>query len=160
MPVAQWTEDPSVSVGDIGVMLDGVSHVTLEGISVAHSKATGISARRVSDVLLSNCTVYGHGANGVTIDDALRSGIVDSHVYDVGCIGVTLSGGNHTSLEPGLNFALRNRIHHMANFKRTYQPVRKPERYLLLFCAVIITLMGALLATGNTLVRGEQHDKP
>ena len=39
-----------------------------------------------------------------------------------GCIGVTLDGGYIPTLEPGLNFALRNRIHHMANFKRTYQP--------------------------------------
>jgi len=122
VPLEQWTEDPSVSVGDIAVMLDGTSHVTLEGVIVAHAKDTGISAERVSDVLISNCTVFGHGANGVTIDDALRSGVVDSHIYDVGCIGVTLSGGNITTLEPGLNFALRNRIHHMANFKRTYQP--------------------------------------
>jgi hypothetical protein len=62
------------------------------------------------------------GANGVVIDDAKRSGITDSHVYDVGCIGVTLSGGNITTLEPGLNWAVGNRIHHMANYKRTYQP--------------------------------------
>jgi hypothetical protein len=148
VPLEQWTEDPSVSVGDVGVTLDGTNHITLEGIIIAHAKDTGISAERVSDVLISNCTVFGHGANGVTIDDAFRSGIIDSHVYDVGCIGVTLSGGNHTTLDPGLNFALRNRIHHseftsnrstiaprglwgdsdrllvlaVANFKRTYQP--------------------------------------
>jgi hypothetical protein len=90
VPLEQWTEDPSVSVGDVGVTLDGTNHITLEGIIIAHAKDTGISAERVSDVLISNCTVFGHGANGVTIDDAFRSGIIDSHVYDVGCIGVTL----------------------------------------------------------------------
>lgn len=122
VPLAQWTENPSVSVGDNAVKVDGTSFVTLDGIIMAHAKDTGVSAVNVSDVLISNCTVFGHGANGVVIDNAKRSGIVDSHVYDVGCIGVTLSGGNITTLEPGLNFALRNRIHHMANFKRTYQP--------------------------------------
>ena len=122
LPLEQWTQNPSVSVGLVAVRMDGTRHVSMEGVTVAHAKDTGISAVNVSDVLIENCTVFGHGADGVTIDGATRSGITDSHVYDVGCIGVTLSGGNVTTLEPGLNFALRNRIHHMANFKRTYQP--------------------------------------
>ena len=122
LPLSQWTEEPSVSVADNAVTLDGTSHVTLHGVTVAHAKDTGVSAKAVSNVVVSNCTVFGHGANGVTIDNATKSGIVDSHVYDVGCIGVTLDGGYIPTLEPGLNFALRNRIHHMANFKRTYQP--------------------------------------
>lgn len=122
VPLEQWTESPSVSVGLNAVNIDGSRHVSLHGIVVAHAKGTGVSAVNVSDVVISNCTVFGHGANGVVIDNAKRSGIVDSHVYDVGCIGITLAGGNITTLEPGLNYALRNRIHHMANFKRTYQP--------------------------------------
>jgi hypothetical protein len=121
-PIESWTDDPIVSVNMTAVGLDGTSHVALENVTVAHARGTGVSASGVTDVVLRNCTVFGIGANAVVIEDALRSGIIDSHVYDVGCIGVTVGGGDFTTLTPGLNFALRNRIHHMAMFKRTYQP--------------------------------------
>ena len=121
-PMTEWIDIPTVSVNMTAVSLDGTSHVSLENVTVAHAKGTGVSAKKVSDVVLKNCTVYGHGANGVVIEDGFRSGITDSEVYDVGCIGVTLGGGDFETLTPGLNFALRNHIHHMANFKRTYQP--------------------------------------
>jgi hypothetical protein len=86
-PISEWTDTPTVSVNMTAVSLDGSSHVTLENVTVAHAKGTGVSAKKVSDVVLKNCTVYGHGANGVVIEDGLRSGISDSEIYDVGCIG-------------------------------------------------------------------------
>jgi hypothetical protein len=56
------------------------------------------------------------------MEQAFRSGVQDTEIYDVGCVGLTLSGGEFETLTPGHNWALRNHIHHMANFKRTYQP--------------------------------------
>ena len=98
LPLSQWTEEPSVSVADNAVTLDGTSHVTLHGVTVAHAKDTGVSAKAVSNVVVSNCTVFGHGANGVTIDNATKSGIVDSHVYDVGacCTGAVCGCCEHS----------------------------------------------------------------
>jgi hypothetical protein len=92
------------------------------GLVVAHARVTGISAQGVRDTNIVNCTVFGHGADGVLMSGATRSNVVDCLIHDVGCVGMTVSGGNHTTLEPGLNSAKGNRVYHISQYKRTYQP--------------------------------------
>jgi hypothetical protein len=46
--------------------------------------------------------------------------VVDSEVSHTGCAGVSTSGGNQKTLDPG-NITVRgNNIHHIALWKRTY----------------------------------------
>ena len=57
VPLAEWSEAPVVSVSDVAVRLDGVSHVTLEGLIIAHAKTVGVSAICVSYGPLHNRSV-------------------------------------------------------------------------------------------------------
>ena len=122
VPKERWTEAPVISVADVAVMLDGTSHITLEGLTIAHARTIGVSATNVSEVVIRNSTIWGCGAKGVVIDDAQDSGMVGCHIFSTGCGGAVVSGGNFTTLKPGNNYALNNRIHDMANYKRSYQP--------------------------------------
>jgi hypothetical protein len=122
LPISMWSAVPVVSSVGIGVKLDETSHVTLDSVMVRHAKGTGISAIGVTSVSVTNCTVHGIGGDGVTIFQALKSGISNSRIFDVGCTGVHVTGGNFTTLEPGLNWATGNRIHNMSRYKRTQQP--------------------------------------
>ena len=110
------------STADVAVMLDGTSYITLEGLTIAHARTIGVSATNVSEVVIRNSTIWGCGAKGVVIDDAQGSGLVGCHIFSTGCGGAIVSGGNFTTLKPGNNYALKNRIHDMANYKRSYQP--------------------------------------
>ena len=71
---------------------------------------------------MSNCTVWGIGAKGVVLDDATHSALSDSHIYDTGCGGAVVSGGDFVTLQPGHNVASGNEIHDVCNYKRSYQP--------------------------------------
>lgn len=122
LPSAMWASEPVVSDASVGVKLDGASHLTLDSVTVRHAKGTGISAVGVTSVSVTNCTVHGIGGDGVTIFQAWRSGISGSRIFDVGCTGVHVTGGNFTTLEPGLNWADGNRIYNMSRYKRTQQP--------------------------------------
>eukprot|EP01052_Picozoa_sp_SAG31_P026426 SAG31_NODE_2393_length_5793_cov_18.326484_6_plen_465_part_00 len=121
-PQEQWSDMPVISASDVAVTLDGVSYVSLEGVKIAHAKTVGVMATNVTNVVVKNCTIWGCGAKGVVIDDAKSSGLVDSHIFATGCGGAVVSGGNFTTLEPGLNFARGNSIHDVSNYKRSYQP--------------------------------------
>lgn len=120
-PVSQWREDPVVSVGAVAVDLDGVAHVTLTGVTVAHAKAVGISAVNVTGVTLDNCTVNGHGASGIDLR-GVDSTVSNSVVFDVGCRGVTAHCGSMRTLSPGRCLVTGNTVTQMAQYKRTYQP--------------------------------------
>jgi hypothetical protein len=48
--------------------------------------------------------------------------IIVCHEHDVGCTGIAVTGGGIESLAQGGNAALANRIHHVALWKRTYNP--------------------------------------
>eukprot|EP00912_Choanoflagellata_sp_UC4_P000933 UC4_evm7s575 len=80
-PPSSWVSNPSVSVHEVAVNFDGTSHVTLENVTVAHAKMTCISAvgKNCADKKVGyGQTVFGCGGNGVTISDAIQSGISES----------------------------------------------------------------------------------
>lgn len=65
--------------------------------------------------------MYGLGTSGIELSGT-NSAIVDSEVSHTGCSGLGASGGNPKTLQPG-NITVRgNHIHHIALWKRTYQP--------------------------------------
>jgi len=122
VPIHSWTEDPVLSVAPFVVDMSRVKHVSLSGLEVRHSRATGILANGgVQNVTIENCTVANHGANGVLIE-GVSSGIKDSIVFDVGCVGMHVHGGDMHTLTPGRMFADGNVVSLMARYRRTYQP--------------------------------------
>jgi hypothetical protein len=64
--------------------------------------------------------VVNHDGNGTTLigDNHV---VADSEVANVGCMGVSVMGGNRTTLTGGMAQVLRNEIHHFSLWKRTYQ---------------------------------------
>eukprot|EP00039_Didymoeca_costata_P009071 m.120145 g.120145 ORF g.120145 m.120145 type:complete len:652 (+) comp14348_c0_seq2:16-1971(+) len=98
-----------------------LQYVTFENIVFSHSRGTGAVAIATQDVVFNNCTFSNLGGNGTNVV-GMNSGVVLSHVYGVGCMGISVIGGIHETLLPGNNFVLGCNVHHYARWKRTYQP--------------------------------------
>ena len=114
-------EAPVVTLNTTALTLDGTSHVHVSGMTYAHARVTGISARNTTGVLIQGCTIFGVGAQGI---DAQGSGnIVDSsRVFNVGCRGISMHCGDAYTLSPGNCTVSSNNVTQMALLKRTYQP--------------------------------------
>jgi hypothetical protein len=90
VPLAEWTSAPTVSDGMVAVKLDGTSHVTLDSVTVAHAKATGISAVGVTAVEVKNNTVFGCGSVRVFNHGFCRVGVSPSCPPRVRCAFSTM----------------------------------------------------------------------
>ena len=99
----------------------GTEHVQLVDLTIGYGQKQGLQATGVDNVLIKNVTVYGLGTDGISLDGT-NSAVVDSEVSNTGCGGVTATGGVAAELVAG-NITVRgNHIHHIATWKRTYQP--------------------------------------
>ncbi len=99
----------------------GTQHVHLVNLTVGYGRRQGISAPAVDFVLIQNCTVYGLGTYGIDLGGS-NSAILQSEVSHTGCGGVSAHGGDDRTSSPGNVTVRANHIHHIALWKRTYQP--------------------------------------
>eukprot|EP01050_Picozoa_sp_SAG11_P002562 SAG11_NODE_131_length_15487_cov_5.744996_8_plen_539_part_00 len=99
----------------------GMQHVQLVNLTVGYGRKQGISAPAVDSVLIQNCTVFGLGTYGIDLGGS-NSAILESEVSHTGCGGVSAHGGDDRTASPGNVTVRANRIHHIALWKRTYQP--------------------------------------
>jgi hypothetical protein len=98
-----------------------VAHVTLKDLEIAYGKAKGVVAKRVTSFLMTNCSVFGIGQDGMELSGD-NSEVTDSSVHNCGCAGLRTTGGNGRKFIAG-NLTIRNNhVHHVAQWKRTYQP--------------------------------------
>jgi hypothetical protein len=111
-----------VSVAPFVLQLRDTSHITLSGLHIAHARGTGILGSNLSHVSIRDCVSELHGEDGIRLDRSRDSSITDSSVANVGCVGVALSGGNTTTLEPGNLLMEGCKISNFSQWKRTYRP--------------------------------------
>eukprot|EP01052_Picozoa_sp_SAG31_P013314 SAG31_NODE_798_length_12027_cov_8.190057_8_plen_745_part_00 len=108
-----------VSVNATALMMDGVSHTTVRGITISHSRSVGLSAKGVTDVHILNCTVAEHGGNGIELQGS-NSSIVKATIFEVGCHGIKIACGNMRTLSPGNCTINGTWISAVALYKRSY----------------------------------------
>ena len=121
-PPSEWPANAVyVSKNETGLSLVNVSHVEMHGLTIHAALHNGVEASGVDDVVLWNLTVAGHGRHGIVMD-GFDSGVADSLVYSVGGSGVRVTGGETYTMTYGNMWAIKNHIHHVGLWKRTYQP--------------------------------------
>jgi hypothetical protein len=121
IPIDQWQSLPVLSVNESAVVIDNRKNVVLHGIQVAHATSTGISARNVQSINISNVHVNGHGAIGIDLLGSIST-IESSNVSNVGCKGISVYCGDMYTMNSGQCVVKGNTITTFAQYKRTYQP--------------------------------------
>ena len=113
---------PIVSLTRDLIHVDGVSNVTLRGLTLEACRGDAITIQGGSHDLVVGCRVLGAGDRGVVIAAASDSGVRDGEITGTGEGGITLSGGDRKTLTPGRNFVVNCRLHNYSRWARTYRP--------------------------------------
>ncbi len=102
------------------VAMKGASHLTLRGFTIEACDGDAVQIHDCNDCLVAENVIRNCGAWGVSVRGGHRSGAFGNDVYATGAGGIALDGGDPKTLERGDNFATNNYIHHIAEFRRTY----------------------------------------
>jgi hypothetical protein len=102
--------------------LDGVSHVSFEGLLWENGRGDAIFVRGGDSCLLAGCTIRKFGGNGVEIDGGTNHGILSCDIYSMGRGGTLVAGGDRKTLTPGGHFVENCHIHHLSRIDHTYTP--------------------------------------
>ncbi len=100
----------------------GASHLRLEGLTLECSRGSGITISNGTDVRVAGCTLRCLGNHGVVIEGGTDHQVRSCDLYELGDGGVRVAGGDRASLTPGRHRVVNNRIHHLAQWSRCYQP--------------------------------------
>ena len=112
-----------VSVLDKPVMeLDGVSHVSFEGLLWENGRGDGILIKDGESCLLAGCTVRKFGGNGVEIRGGAKHGLLSCDIHTLGRGGTVITGGDRKTLSPGGHFIENCHVHHLSRIDHTYTP--------------------------------------
>ncbi|GAA1720147.1 hypothetical protein GCM10009809_14850 [Isoptericola hypogeus] len=128
-PVVTTLDEPMIRT-------DGASHVTFDDLVLEYGRAMGAVILGGSHVTISNSDVQNFSDGGVSINSPGRytydgipvnrggrdHAVVSSEIRHVGGLGVALTGGNKTTLEPGRNRVENSHIHDFAYYHKAYNP--------------------------------------
>ena len=97
----------------------GTAHVTVRGFILETPSATTVTLEKAHDCLIAGNTIRNAGdyyGSGVEVKEGQRNGVVGNDIYEIGCHGISLSGGDRITLTPAGNYAENNYIHHTGVF--------------------------------------------
>jgi parallel beta-helix repeat protein len=123
-----WPPAP-IEAGDVTVsllkepmvLLNGASHVQLQGLVFEASRACAIKIRGGTDNLIAGSIIRNIDCDtSVIIDGGTRNGIRSCDIYDVGSTGVRIVGGDRKTLTPAGNFAINNHIYRFGGITQAF----------------------------------------
>jgi len=112
---------PTVSLTRDLVRLDGVSHVTLRGLTLEACRGDAVTIRNGTHDLIDGCTLRNIGDRGATVAASTDSGIRGGEITGTGEGGISIDGGDPKTLTQGRNFVENCRIHDYSRWARTYR---------------------------------------
>jgi hypothetical protein len=100
----------------------GARDVTIEGLTLEATRGTAVEVAGGERVRLANLNIRNVGNHAVHVKGGLSHSVDGCEIYQTGDAGIVLEGGDRPTLSPAGHAALNNRIHHIAEWSKTYQP--------------------------------------
>ncbi len=94
--------------------------ISIENVSVLGCRKSAFYFNKCKNVSVSGCKMYNVGAWGAILDWCTESQVSDCEVYNTGGGGIACSGGDRATLTSSKNRVMRNTIHNIAYWHRTY----------------------------------------
>jgi len=120
----EWSKTATVlSVFDQPfVVMDGVEHVMLLGLTLQEGRGDGIHIRGGADCLVAGCTIRQFGGDAIVIEGGQHHGVFGCTMNTLGCGGARIAGGDRQTLTPGHHFVENCTVFDICRLKRTYTP--------------------------------------
>ncbi len=109
-----------VSVLENLIEMKDTSNVTVTGFILEAGRGTAVRIEGGTNNRIERCIMRNLGGQGAELSGE-NHGIIGCEIYQTGRGGISLSGGNRTTLKPGGLFAENNHIHHYGRVFRMYQ---------------------------------------
>ena len=112
----------SVTVPTLATILSigpDTEHVTIRGLTFECCEGTAVAVRKSRHCRVAGCTVRNVGnysGSGVSIDGGSDNLVTGCDISETGSNGISISGGDRTTLTPARNRAENNYIHHTGVF--------------------------------------------
>ncbi|MBR4206300.1 MAG: right-handed parallel beta-helix repeat-containing protein [Clostridia bacterium] len=119
------TENAEIAVSLLDedmILLDGVSHLRFEDIELVYTRANAIRGAGAADITLSGCTAAHTSAKAFVFEDAARVCVENCEVYDTANGGISISGGDRTTLTSSECVVEGCEIHSVNRDNSTYGP--------------------------------------
>merc|ERR1711871_1431031 len=121
MPPGGTIQDAVVSVLHSVIDMADASHVSFKNLAVSASQGPLMQISAAQAVSVEDCLITNAGGCCLSLagsDTAVRN----STVFGCGGAGISLSGGDIKTLEPGNVSAVANLVTNFSRIKRTYNP--------------------------------------
>jgi hypothetical protein len=114
-----------ISGGSFNAVLSMHEHVafgasmgpaSFDNVKLGYSRGSALWFVGVDDTEVHNTTIYNVGGNATVLYGS-NIRVTDNHVYNVGCMGLAVVGGNRSDLTPGNNVVDGNNVHDYALWK-------------------------------------------
>lgn len=104
------------------VLLDGVTGVTLSGLTIEAARGQAVTVRRGRDCSIVGCTIRNIGGWAVIVEEGEGHRVAGCDIHDVGQGGILLLGGDRLTLTAGRHVAENNHIHDCGRWDAIYHP--------------------------------------
>lgn len=101
--------------------MNGTKYVNFEGLDFEYNRTKAVSLTNVDHITWDNCDVAHTGDNSMSASGTNIT-IKNSHIYDSGKNGLTISGGDRKTLTPSNNLITNNIFHDHGRAQKTYVP--------------------------------------
>ena len=104
------------------VLLDGVTGVTLSGLTIEAARGQAVTVRKGRDCSVVGCTIRNIGGWAVIIEGGEGHRVAGCDIHDVGQGGILLIGGDRLTLTAGRHVAENNHIYVCGRWDSIYHP--------------------------------------
>ncbi|MDO4586218.1 MAG: right-handed parallel beta-helix repeat-containing protein [Planctomycetia bacterium] len=115
------SEKPEVVISIIPniIKMKNVSNIVWDGFIFEAARQDAIVIDGGNNNLISRCSIRNIGGTGISAN-GFNHEIFDCHLYQCGRGGINMNGGDRTTLMPGNNRIIGNRIHDFGRIQRVY----------------------------------------
>ncbi len=144
LPIREQGTDtkPILATLDNLIHIKNTRYLNLIGFNFLCSNDTGVVIENSEQCLVAKCSFSGIYKTAGVINGGRNNRIEGCDLFELGGSGISVSGGDKKTLEPGGHQIINNHIYNFSKIHKTYYPA--------------ITINGA----GNRIANNEIHDAP
>jgi parallel beta-helix repeat protein len=93
----------------------GAAFITIRGFVIECCEGDAVVLKETTNCLIAGNTVRNAGdynGSGVSVNGGTQNGVAGNDLYEIGCHGISISGGDRKTLTPAGNYADNNYLHH------------------------------------------------